>query len=498
MATAIPDKPVSILVVDDDPKIVFVVGEFLEMSGFCVIPCNGGKEALAIIGERDIDLVLLDIMMPDIDGLTVAKSMRLFFGKDNFVPIIMLTALTKTNEKIAGLENADDYISKPFSLEELLARVKVMLRIRSLHHDLFVSKNRFQFLYENVPYMYVTIDNTGSIVNCNTVFCRKNDNAKEDLVGRNIESFFRREDQAALKAFIRSEQPPFRQDQLPLLIMTPLSGTPGPLWVRLGKVDMGQFMQERQVEIIMQDITYNIKLEQEQRDARRQLYLSARLASIGTLAAGVAHQLNNPLTAILGCSGALLGRLKTSEKIDEEEFKQYLTIINTESLRCRDIIANLSVFARETEVRITSFALKDCVAGTLQLLSARANKKSITITSDIPSSIIVKADPQKMKQVMINVITNCIDFCAPGCLVAITASTNDHHIRISVMDNGPGISSQIVPKVFDPFFTTKKTGHGAGLGLAISHYILEEFNGAIDIESEPGKGTNVIIEIPKG
>jgi signal transduction histidine kinase len=378
------ERPVTILVVDDDPKVTFVVSEFLEAVNYNVIICSCGAEALKSIEQQPIDLVLLDIIMPGIDGYTVAKRMKSFFGKDNFVPIIMLTGVTGINEKIAGLENADDLITKPFSHRELLARIAVMLRIRSLHLELVVSRSR------------------------------------------------------------------------------------------------------------------HVKLEQEQRDARKKLYLSARLASIGTLAAGVAHELNNPLTAVLGFSSALLARLRENRALDRDEFMQYLGFINSATLRCRDIIETLSKFAREKGIRIVPFAIKECIEQSLKLINSKARKKNITFTSEIPDSIIVKTDSQRIEQVLIQVFSNSIDFCAPGGAVSITAKNDGDSVFLSIIDNGPGIPAEIIPKVFDPFFTTKEVGAGAGLGLAICHHIMEECNGAISVESEGKMGTKVLIEIPQG
>jgi two-component system, NtrC family, sensor kinase len=491
-------KPVTILIVDDEETVTFVVGEVMEMAAYTPIVCDCGKSALAIIERQPIDLVILDIMLPDIDGYEVAKKMKSFFGKDNFVPIIMLTGLSGIDNKITGLEYADDYIAKPFSQQELLARVKVMLRIRALHQELVVSKSQFQFLYENVPYLYASIDETGTLRNCNIQFCRKAGLSKTDMVGKLFYSFFRPQDHEALRWFIQGLQSGEKSDHHTILTLAPAEASFEPLWVSLTGVYRQEKLQGRFVEIVMQDITRNIKLEQEQRDARKQMYLSARLASIGTLAAGVAHELNNPLTAIHGCSGALLSRIRDFGAIeDKDEFIQYLTIINSQTLRCRDIIENLSKLARETGVGLTVFPLKECVDKALQLIIAKSRKKNIMINSEISDVLTVKADSNKIEQVLIHVLSNCLDFCASGNEVTITAWSSDSAtVTLLVADNGPGISPENLPKVFDPFFTTKEVGQGAGLGLAISHSLMEECNGTITIESEPGEGAKIFIGIP--
>jgi two-component system, NtrC family, sensor kinase len=370
---------IKILVVDDDKNAASFTAEFLRNAAYGVSVCHSGPEALEFIKTAPVDLVLLDVKMPGMDGFATAVALKKDFGKTNFVPIIFLTALSGHEDKITGLQHADDFITKPFHADELIARIRVMLRIRELQRELLVSKSRY---------------------------------------------------------------------------------------------------------------------EEEQRIARTQLYRSARLASIGTFASGVAHELNNPLTAILGFSGALVERIKKQEAIDKDELEQYLGIINAETLRCRDTVENLSRFAREGDAQIREFMLGDCVSDACKLVRARAIKKHIQITAEIPSAMRVKADMQKLQQAVVYVITNSLDFCGEGSKVSVSADFARGFVRLYIKDNGPGIPPAVLPKVFDPFFTTKEVGQGMGLGLAMSHVIMEECNGSIDVSSEAGKGTTVVLEVP--
>jgi signal transduction histidine kinase len=248
----------------------------------------------------------------------------------------------------------------------------------------------------------------------------------------------------------------------------------------------------------MQDITLKVKLEEQQKMARRQLYRSARLASIGTLASGVAHEINNPLTAILGFASSLFSRAQQGEAIEHNELVEYLQIITNETLRCRGIIENLSNFAREREVCIHDVSLREVVETALKLLSSRIAKSGCVLSTAIQQDVLVRADSNKLSQVLVNVITNAIDFSSPGTTISLSMQTNHAQKRASVIvaDTGPGIPAQILPKVFDPFFTTKEVGKGTGLGLATCHAIMEECSGSIDISSEVGKGTRVVLEVP--
>jgi PAS domain S-box-containing protein len=491
-------KNITLLVVDDDPKVNFVISEFLETADFNVISCKCGTEALEVIENRAVDLVLLDIIMPDIDGFTVAMKIKKFFGKDNFVPVIMLTGLTGMDDKITGLEYADDFLTKPCSHKELLARINVMLRIRSLHHKLIASRDQYHKLYEFFPSMNVSIDDNGIIRNCNESFREKTGLPKNEITGKHISFFFQSTDRNTLNAFIDSIRKKVKIKNDHVLTFIPADASIPHLSVNIDGVYMSDYGVGYSVEIIMQDVTEHLRLQNEQKNARKQLYLSARLATVGTLASGVAHELNNPLTAILGFSSALINRMHEKTDINREEMSQYLSIINSQTLRCRDIIENLSKFARESEPQIISFKIRDCLDSALKLSVPRAAKKRISIRADVSESIIARADPNKFEQVLVHVLANCIDFCGEGAEVTIANSSAHGAVVLIVSDNGPGIDQKIMSNIFDPFFTTKNVGQGAGLGLAICHHIMEECGGSIDVISEKGRGTNVKLELPSG
>ena len=485
-----------ILVVDDDKNAASYIAELLRNAAYGVSVCHSGPEALDFIKTTPVDLVLLDVKMPGMDGFATAREMKKKFGKSNFVPIIFLTALSGQQEKITGLRHADDFITKPFHPDELLARIRVMLRIRELQRELLVSKSNYEFLYENAPHMYVSINGKREVSDSNAMFCRKTGRSKEQVLGTSLFTYFAAEDHRIIRAFLDSVAMDKIPPQLPAFAF--VSGTPSAevLFVNLTAVCLENRGERSSFMVAMQDVTQNVRLEQEQKTARAQLYRSARLASIGTFASGVAHELNNPLTAILGFSGSLVERIRKKEAIDKDELEQYLSIINTETLRCSDTVENLSRFAREGEAQIREFMLGECVNGACKLVRARAAKKRIEIAAEIPAAMRVKADMQKLQQAVVYVLTNSIDFCGEGSRVSVLVDSGKGFVRLIIKDNGPGIPPAVLPKVFDPFFTTKEVGQGMGLGLAMSHVIMEECNGAIDVSSEVGKGTTVILEIP--
>lgn len=488
-----------ILIVDDNYHTAMFISTLLEDSGFDSIIADTGQKALEIIeNDNSVDLVLLDIIMPDMNGFKVAERIK-SVSRNSFLPVILVTALTADEDKVAGLEFADDYITKPFSGEELLARIKSLLRIRRLHHELSRSKKKYESLYENFPHLYISIDSRRNISDCNQFFRNTFNVSKKDIIGKSIFTLFKKEDYSVLddffNSFIISELPSVQQRDFQIV----KPGTKETITVNLKAVYIGCKEDGLSIVIAMEDITRKLRMEEEQKIARKHLYRSAQLASIGTLASGVAHEMNNPLTAILGFSSVLVDRLKNGETIEFEELEQYLEVINSEALRCRDIVENLSKFAQEKEILPKNVQLRDCINDAMKLIKSKLSKAGITVTNDIPEMVCVRADTNKLEQVFVNLLTNCFDFCQENAVVEISPVETRNPLKyyaLQIKDNGPGIDSDMLQKVFDPFFTTKIVGQGTGMGLAICHKIIEESNGSIDIISEPGKGTAIILEIP--
>ncbi len=245
----------------------------------------------------------------------------------------------------------------------------------------------------------------------------------------------------------------------------------------------------------LKDVTSQKRLEQ-------QLIRSDRLASLGTLVAGIAHEINNPLGIIAGYSEALIERAKEKSLLDAqafEDFPEYLDTIHQEIFRCKDILRSLLDFARPSCGAFRRIDINELIKEVLLLVNHRATRLSHNITCrlnrDLPK---ISADPGSLRQLFMNIIINSIYFTPEkGSIVISSAFDEDADmIRVSVKDSGSGVPPEIIGKVFDPFFTTKPVGDGTGLGLAICHKIVEEHGGSIDVESDDGSGTTFIIRLP--
>jgi two-component system, NtrC family, sensor kinase len=359
------------------------------------------------------------------------------------------------------------------------------------------SEKREAVLYERFPYPCITVTPDGIITDCNRLFRNSCQSSNVAIEGTNITVYLRPGDQGLFLKFLGSVEPTGSVVQQNIFEwMVPGSGEHKKMSVRATAIENNGIL------LAMEDVTRLLDYEEERKMARRQLYRSAHLASIGTLASGLAHEINNPLTALLGFSSALLKRINENEDIDRNELGSYLKVIYDETIRCRDIVDHLHRFARESgEVNISRVSLTEIAANAQMLVKVRAIRSELAIVNELGMNSWVRADANRLEQVFVNLLANCIDFCGRGATVTISETGGKkalQHTVVTVRDNGPGMTPEVLARAFDPFFTTKEVGKGMGMGLAICHKIMEELNGRIDCISEPGKGCIVRLEIPAG
>jgi two-component system NtrC family sensor kinase len=225
--------------------------------------------------------------------------------------------------------------------------------------------------------------------------------------------------------------------------------------------------------------------------AQVQLEKSARLAGIGQLAAGIAHEINNPLAAILGFSELLHQAVGDDLKGDVE-------IILKEAQRVRDIVHGLLDFARQREPHKELADLNQIMQDTLKLYRYQLNKARVrTHEACDPTLPPVEVDPNQIKQVLLNLFTNAAQAMPQGGNLYLSTHVNAHaEISLTVRDTGMGIAPEHLPHIFEPFFTTKDVGQGSGLGLAISFGIMQNHGGRIEVESQSGQGSSFKLYLP--
>jgi signal transduction histidine kinase len=431
-ASAASEAPVSpapgpdaaeVLVVEDNADmrrlLAFLIGQ-----EFQVRTARNGREALERVAEKLPELVLTDVMMPEMSGTELCRALKQADATRN-VPVVLVTSKAEREMKVRGLElGADDYVTKPFHPRELLARVRSLVRLRRL---------------------------------------------QEELSERN----------AALEA---------------------------------ANAELGQALAEL-------------------REAHVQLVQAERLAAVGELAAGVAHEVNNPVNFATNALKALRGyveevrgitarlagidlgdpgrreaQIAELEKLrDEIELDQVadalaeLVAIVTEGLeRTHRLVGDLRDFAAPGDGPRCEVDLRRSLESTLQLMGHELRRVGARVELDVTDPRpLVRGDARALNQVFLNLLKNAAEALeGRRGTIGVRIRRSGGRIAVEVRDDGPGIDPELHKRLFEPFFTTKPAGKGTGLGLSISRRIVTEHGGTIDVDSSPGRGTCFRVVLP--
>jgi len=407
----------TILIVDDIPANLSVMVDHLEGHGFQVLVAQDGEEALQRSEFANPDLILLDVMMPGMDGFEVCRRLKLNPATQQ-IPVIFMTALTDTGSTVAGFEaGAVDYITKPFRIAEVLARVNTHLATQAM---------------------------------------------RRQLVRRNAE---------------------------------------------------------------LSELNSKLTMTQ------AQLVQSEKLASIGQLAAGVAHEINNPIGFVCSNVSTLKGYLDRlfemlaayqaaesmlnspalaamlrdlRERVELELLRDDIPCLMSETkdgiIRVRQIVQDLRDFSRVDSNQNWQWAnLHQGIDSTLNIVGNEIKYKADVIKEygQIPD---IECLPSQLNQVVMNLAMNAAQAMGPerGKITIRTGveGGDGDHVWIEIADTGAGIPEENLSRIFDPFFTTKPIGKGTGLGLSLSYGIIEKHRGRIDVQSEVGQGTTFRIVLP--
>jgi len=244
-----------------------------------------------------------------------------------------------------------------------------------------------------------------------------------------------------------------------------------------------------------------VELQQESDISRAQLEHAAKLASVGELAAGIAHEINNPLAAINEEAGLLKDLMDPSlgRQLKPDDLKNHLDSIQESVFRCRDITRKLLGFVRRTDVDLKDQDVHELLDKVIDgILGHEMTVSNIDVVRRYDRSVPkLVTDSNQLQQVMLNILNNAIDAMEdkPGTITAVTELV-DSMVRISLSDTGKGMTPQQMEKIFVPFYTTKEVGKGTGLGLSVSYGIVKNLGGKIEVSSQPGKGTTFTLVLP--
>jgi len=253
---------------------------------------------------------------------------------------------------------------------------------------------------------------------------------------------------------------------------------------------------ERNVLLFKRDVTLD-------KEFQAQFYQAEKMATVGILAAGVAHEINNPLAAISGFAEGLQRRIGRIENQVEpailEDFTEYTDTIIKECLRCRDIVQTLLTFSRPVASSLGPVDMNQCVRDTLFILKHHFKEQhNVAVQTELQANLpVIMGDESQLKQVIINLFTNAFDATADGDIIRIITSAAPHGgVELIVEDSGCGIPDELHDKLFEPFFTTKPVGKGIGIGLSTCYSIVNNHCGEITVTSREGQGTFFKVSLP--
>ena len=482
-------KRASVLLVDDNRDMREYVERLLQRR-YNVVSASNGNEALLAIREYPPDLVLTDIMMPELDGFEFLRRMRADPATST-IPVILLSARAGDEAESEGLEaGADDYLVKPFTARELMARVgahismyrlrlELMRKEQDLRRKSEAAEHKYRAILESISEGFLLVDHHWRIGYANEIWAAQGAVQLSEVIGKVLWDLFPGLSESLFGQSYR-EAMETREVRRVEEFYQPLQR-----WFHANI-----YPSSEGISIFVQDVT-DRRLHQDR------LLLSEKLAATGRLAATIAHEINNPLEAVLN----LIYLARTANDLSER-IKEILLTAEKEVTRVSHIARHTLGFYRDTSAP-SQLDMLTLVEEVLTVYDSRLRASGIEVRKDFVVLPPVEALRGEMHQVFSNLFSNAIDAMRDGGKLTISLRENKgidgQGIRIRVEDNGVGIPSENLSRLFEAFFTTKPSA-GTGLGLWVVKQFVESWGGQIQVTSsvEPdthGTAFNLLVPL---
>lgn len=505
MNSGLSQKP-SILIVEDERIVAMDLQQTLGNMGYdAFATASSGDEAIARVSERCPDIVLMDIRIKGArDGIQIAGILKESFD----LGVIYLTAhADEATLQRAKMTGPFGYLLKPVRSAELRSSIEVALFKHAMEKRLREREQWFSAALRSIADAVITVDVGGKVTFMNPAAEGLIGLACDEVTGKHVRDVLRLVDARSTR---RGETPP----EAALRTMKPvqlhdaclLNSTTGE--ERLIDDSTAPVMYEQATlgaVMVFRDVT-------EQKMLQRRVEFADRLSALGTMAAGTAHELNNPLAVVIGNTALLAADLKryrtdlATEKAPEraeqrlDQMANALGDVQSAASRMRSIVSDLQAFSRPTQDGFGLVDLTQCVEWAIRSTAHEFQHRARLLTQfgDVP---LVEAEEGRLGQVFINLLVNAVQAMPPGDgernEVSVTTYTDGGGCAVvEIRDTGAGIPAEVRDRIFDPFFTTKGEGTGTGLGLSICYGIVNSVGGQIVVESQIGQGTTFRVKLP--
>ncbi len=560
-----------ILIVDDDPNIVQVIEQALTFKGYSTCSTTQGEEALRLFQENgEFDVVITDLILPGISGIELLENFKRI---DPTCEVLVLTGFGSNEKAVEALKKgAYDYLKKPTNIDELFIAVSKAIEKKKLTLENISYQLDLERLVEERSHELVKIQEfLNSVLESSTEYFIIASDAEGlvTLFNSGAEKLFgwRREEARGRKALLFFYDPEagvaadmstfFKNGMIDQthtihtregreittsLTVTPIQNEEG---ATVGYIWIGKDISEQlSLQAKLMEYTQNLEKlveartgEMQERNRRLeetlkqlnstqvQLLQSEKMASIGQLAAGVAHEINNPIGFVNSnlstlkkyllnlrdyCRGVdkildgggedsmeELRRIRKFKKIDF--ILEDVSMVIEESIegteRVKTIVQDLKDFSHQDRGKLTEYDLNKGIRSTLNIVWNELKYKA-EVVQDLGDLPLLRCYPQQINQVMMNLLVNAAHAIEGKGQITVRSHAAEDSIVVEISDTGTGIPPENLQKIFEPFFTTKEVGKGTGLGLSLSYRIVERHGGTISVESEVGAGTTFRITLP--
>ena len=521
------------LVVEDDEDSRTLMCTVLEGKGYSVISAPNGRKALQLAKESMPDIIITDILMPEMDGFGLCREIK-NDPKLAHIAVVFYTATYthRADERLALALGASHFILKPQEPQDFIKILEDVIQkyqaqglpvpqkakepskslqewhkevlinklqgkiadLKAEKNELFISKEKYRNLIEslNKDFIFYSYDTQRNLTYVSP--------SVHNILGYTQEEFLTHQGHLLIQKL--SEQDAkynhsheYAESQYSELEVAHKNGdvhyldiVEFPVFDNQGKLIA--------IDGVAQDVTRKKAQQKLLEDARKQMIASEKLASIGQLAAGVSHEILNPLNII-----SVLTQIHERKAQNDPDLREFCLKLQKEVDRIAKIVNGLLTFSRKENPIKTKISIDEIFKGVIDLVEQDFSYNNIfieTFCCETPCEVFV--DKIQIRQALVNLFNNAKQAMPLGGVLSVacrkTHKKNGEFIRIKVSDTGMGIKEENLHKVFDPFFTTKPEGQGTGMGLAVIHGIIHEHSGTINVASEEGKGTTFTIDLP--
>ena len=506
-----------IILADDNADLRSYIQRLLEEQGYEVQSLSNGEQALAAVRVNKPDLLVTDVMMPGLDGYGLLKAIRGDAGLRD-LPVIFLSARAGEEAKVEGLDaGADDYLVKPFSTRELLARVSASIAMARVRREaaetVAAAEARAARVLAQMTEGYVLLDPEFRVVEINDEGLRIDGRPREALIGGSHWDLWPGSETGAQGRLYRQVMQQGVSGSVEISYAWPdgrnawfeIDAYPVPDGVAVFYRDISA---RKLAEEALHELNATLEKRVDERThelitAQEALRQAQKMEAMGQLTGGVAHDFNNLLTPIVGALDMLQRRA-----VGGEREQRLISGAAQSAERAKTLVQRLLAFARRQPLQPTAVDMTKLMADIADLIASTSGPQirvSIEASEDLPCA---RADQNQLEMALLNLSVNARDAMPNGGTLRISATKAEAHpadalglapgdyVRLSVSDTGSGMDEATLARATEPFFSTKGVGKGTGLGLSMVHGLALQLGGALRIQSRKGVGTNVELWFP--